>query len=85
MIRAVIKNALLLASLGGWLGVAQAAAEPELAAEASDVATLPPNPPHRFFTGGFRAHELRHLRCGHRQDGREHPGGLRFESGHRSR
>jgi methylamine dehydrogenase heavy chain len=54
MIRAAIKHALLLASLGGWLGVAQAAAKPELAAEVSDVATLPPNPPHRIFTGGFR-------------------------------
>ena len=58
MIRAAIRNALLLASLGGWLGVAQAAAEPELAPETSDVATLPPNPPHRFFTGGFREHSF---------------------------
>jgi methylamine dehydrogenase heavy chain len=54
MIRALTRTTLLFASLAGWLGVAQAA-EPELAAEASDVATLPPNPPHRFFTGGFRA------------------------------
>jgi methylamine dehydrogenase heavy chain len=54
MIRALTRNTLLFASLAGWLGVAQAA-EPELAAETSDVATLPPNPPHRFFTGGFRA------------------------------
>jgi methylamine dehydrogenase heavy chain len=55
MTRAVIKSALLFGSLGGWIGCAQAAAEPELAPEVSDVATLPPNPPHRFFTGGFRA------------------------------
>jgi len=54
MIRALTRNTLPFASLAGWLGVAQAA-EPELAAEASDVATLPPNPPHRFFTGGFKA------------------------------
>jgi methylamine dehydrogenase heavy chain len=54
MIRALTRNTLLFASLAGCLGVAQAA-EPELAAEASDVATLPPNPPHRFFTGGFKA------------------------------
>src|ERR1700728_33764 len=58
MIRAAIKNALLLASLGGWLGIAQAAAEPELAAEVSDVATLPPNSAHRFFTGVFREHSF---------------------------
>jgi methylamine dehydrogenase heavy chain len=54
MIRAAIKKALLLASVAGWLGAAQAAAPPELAVEVSDVATLPLNPPHRFFTGGFR-------------------------------
>ena len=53
MIRAAIK-AVLLASLGGWFAVAHAAAEPELAPEVSDVAALAPNPPHRFFTGGFR-------------------------------
>ena len=58
MIRALMNNALLFALLGGWLGVAQAAADPELAPEASDVATLPPNPPHRFFTGGFREHSF---------------------------
>ena len=55
MIRAALKNALVVASL------AQAAliAPPCLAAstvttEVSDVATLAPNSPHRFFTGGFR-------------------------------
>ena len=58
MIRALMNHALLFALLGGWLGVTQAAADPELASEVSDVATLPPNPPHRFFTGGFREHSF---------------------------
>jgi methylamine dehydrogenase heavy chain len=58
MLRALMNNALLFALLGGWLGVTQAAADPELASEVSDVATLPPNPPHRFFTGGFREHSF---------------------------
>jgi methylamine dehydrogenase heavy chain len=58
MIRTAIKNALLLASLAGGLGFAHAAAEPDLAPEVSDVATLSPNPPHRFFTGGFREHSF---------------------------
>jgi methylamine dehydrogenase heavy chain len=58
MIRALMNNALLFALLGGWLGVSQAAADPELTSETSDVATLPPNPPHRFFTGGFREHSF---------------------------
>ena len=55
MIRAAFKNALVAASLG-W---ASLMAPPSLAAtnvttEVSDVATLAPNSPHRFFTGGFR-------------------------------
>ncbi len=55
MIRAAFKNALVAASLG-W---ASLMAPPALAAtnvttEVSDVATLAPNSPHRFFTGGFR-------------------------------
>ena len=55
MIRAAFKNALVAASLG-W---ASLMASPALAAtnvttEVSDVATLAPNSPHRFFTGGFR-------------------------------
>lgn len=33
---------------------ASAATPPPLPPETSDVATLAPNPPHRFFTGGFR-------------------------------
>jgi methylamine dehydrogenase heavy chain len=58
MIRALMNYALLFTLLGGWLGVTQAATDPELASEVSDVATLPPNPPHRFFTGGFREHSF---------------------------
>ena len=58
MLRALMNNALLFALLGGWLGVTRAAADSELASEVSDVATLPPNPPHRFFTGGFREHSF---------------------------
>jgi methylamine dehydrogenase heavy chain len=58
MIRALMNHALLFALLGGWLGVTQAAADPDLASEVSDVATLPPNQPHRFFTGGFREHSF---------------------------
>jgi methylamine dehydrogenase heavy chain len=58
MIRALMSHALLFALLGGWLGITQAAADPELASEVSDVASLPPNPPHRFFTGGFREHSF---------------------------
>ena len=58
MIRALMNHALLFALLGGWLGITQAAADPELASEVSDVASLPPNPPHRFFTGGFREHSF---------------------------
>jgi methylamine dehydrogenase heavy chain len=55
MIRAAFKNALVAASLGS----ASLTAPPALAAtnvttEVSDVATLAPNSPHRFFTGGFR-------------------------------
>jgi methylamine dehydrogenase heavy chain len=55
MIRAAFKNALVAASLG-WVSLM---APPALAAtkvttEVSDVATLAPNSPHRFFTGGFR-------------------------------
>ncbi|MEP6547284.1 MAG: amine dehydrogenase large subunit [Gammaproteobacteria bacterium] len=54
MIRAALKNALVAASLGSISLIAM----PSLAAtgvitEASDVASLAPNPPHRFFTGGF--------------------------------
>src|ERR1035441_5107336 len=55
MIRAALKYALVVASLAS----ASLIAPPCLAAtpvttEVSDVATLAPNPPHRFFTGGFR-------------------------------
>jgi methylamine dehydrogenase heavy chain len=55
MIRAGLKHALVAASLAS----ASLIAPPCLAAgpvtsEVSDVATLAPNPPHRFFTGGFR-------------------------------
>jgi methylamine dehydrogenase heavy chain len=55
MIRAALKSALVVASLAS----ASLIAPPCLAAapvttEVSDVATLAPNPPHRFFTGGFR-------------------------------
>jgi methylamine dehydrogenase heavy chain len=55
MIRAALEYALVAASLAS----ASLIAPPCLAAgpattEMSDVATLAPNPPHRFFTGGFR-------------------------------
>jgi methylamine dehydrogenase heavy chain len=55
MIRAALEYALVAASLAS----ASLIAPPCLAAapvttEVSDVATLAPNPPHRFFTGGFR-------------------------------
>jgi methylamine dehydrogenase heavy chain len=55
MIRAALEYALVAASLAS----ASLVAPPSLAAapvttEVSDVATLAPNPPHRFFTGGFR-------------------------------
>jgi methylamine dehydrogenase heavy chain len=56
MIRAVLTTAVVLAAMGAsFLGAAPAAAPADLTAEASDVATLPPNPPHRFFTHGFRS------------------------------
>jgi methylamine dehydrogenase heavy chain len=49
----------LNALVAGWLAAATLLAAPcpaatTVATEASDVATLAPNPPHRFFTGGFR-------------------------------
>jgi methylamine dehydrogenase heavy chain len=54
MIRGM-KNSLLVASLGLWsITALEAVAAADVAAEVSDVATLAPNPPHRFFTGGFR-------------------------------
>jgi methylamine dehydrogenase heavy chain len=55
MIRAKFKNALMAASLG-WasLTAPPAPAAANETSEVSDVATLAPNPPHRFFTGGFR-------------------------------
>ena len=56
MIRAAFKNALVAVSLSSALLMARAAvpAATDVASEVSDVATLAPNPPHRFFTGGFR-------------------------------
>lgn len=55
MFRAALEYALVAASLAS----ASLITPPCLAAapvttEVSDVATLAPNPPHRFFTGGFR-------------------------------
>src|SRR5882757_266993 len=50
-----MKNSLLVASLALWpLAGLEAVAAPAAAPEVSDVATLAPNPPHRFFTGGYR-------------------------------
>ncbi len=55
MIRVALKNALVAASLAAaTLLAAPCPAATTVATEASDVATLAPNPPHRFFTGGFR-------------------------------
>src|SRR5277367_1109091 len=56
MMRAGLKNALLVASLGSasLLGLPSLAAT-DVTTETSDVATLAPNPPHRFFTGGFHS------------------------------
>ena len=52
---AKIKTSLLIAALSlSLVAVTEAATPPPLAPEISDVATLPPSPPHRFFTGGFR-------------------------------
>jgi methylamine dehydrogenase heavy chain len=55
MIRAALKYALVVASLASASLIAPLclAAGP-VTTEVSDVATLAPNPPHRFFTGGFR-------------------------------
>jgi methylamine dehydrogenase heavy chain len=55
MIRAALKYASVAASLA-WASLIAPpcpAAAP-VTTEVSDVATLAPNPPHRFFTGGFR-------------------------------
>ncbi len=54
MLRAALNNALVLTSLASTslLGLPCLAAG--VTAEVSDVATLTPNTPHRFFTGGFR-------------------------------
>jgi methylamine dehydrogenase heavy chain len=50
-----LKTMLLMAAPGlASLAAAQASTAPPLAPEVSDVATLPPTTPHRFFTGGFR-------------------------------
>ncbi len=55
MIRVALKNALVVASLASASLLAPPCpAATTVATEASDVATLAPNPPHRFFTGGFR-------------------------------
>ena len=55
MIRALKKSSILFA-LAGLSVVASenVQASPPLQPESSDVATLAPNPPHRFFTGGYR-------------------------------
>ena len=51
----VALNALVVGSLAAAsLLAAPCPASTIVATEASDVATLAPNPPHRFFTGGFR-------------------------------
>jgi methylamine dehydrogenase heavy chain len=56
MTHAQFKNSLLIASLGLLsLRATEVLAAPTVEAEVSDVATLAPNPPHRFFTGGFRS------------------------------
>jgi methylamine dehydrogenase heavy chain len=53
--RAVLMRSLMLASLGSLsLVCSSSMAANEATTEVSDVATLAPNPPHRFFTGGFR-------------------------------
>ncbi len=55
MIRAALKNALVAASLGSIALLATPApAATGVTTEVSDVATLAPNPPHRFFTSSFR-------------------------------
>lgn len=55
MIRAAIKNALVVVLLGSiLLSATPCWAATGLTTEVSDVATLAPNPPHRFFTYGFR-------------------------------
>jgi methylamine dehydrogenase heavy chain len=55
MIRAALKNALLASSLGSIsLLTMPSLAATGVTTEVSDVANLAPNPPHRFFTGGFR-------------------------------
>jgi methylamine dehydrogenase heavy chain len=55
MIRAALKYASVAASLASasLLAPPCPAATP-VTTEVSDVATLAPNPPHRFFTGGYR-------------------------------
>jgi methylamine dehydrogenase heavy chain len=56
MTHAQMKISLLVASLGLLSFTATTTvAAPTVEAEVSDVATLAPNPPHRFFTGGFRS------------------------------
>ncbi len=85
MIRALMNHALLFALLGGWFGVTQAAADPDLASEVSDVATLPPNPPHRFFTGGFREHSFVIFDADTGKMEGSIPAGYVFEPGHRPR
>jgi methylamine dehydrogenase heavy chain len=54
MIRAALKNALVLASLASASLASASLAATDVTKEESDVATLAPNTPHRFFTGGFR-------------------------------
>ena len=55
MIRAALKNALVVALLGSTsITLTPCVGATDVATELSDVATLAPNPPHRFFTGGFR-------------------------------
>jgi methylamine dehydrogenase heavy chain len=51
-----MKTSLIIAALGlASVAAAQTATAPPLAPEISDVATLSPTTPHRFFTGRFRA------------------------------
>ncbi len=55
MIRAAIENALVAVLLGAiFLSATPCWAVTGQTTEVSDVATLAPNPPHRFFTNGFR-------------------------------
>jgi len=59
MLRAALNTALVVALLGSISLIAPPSrAANDVTTETSDVATLAPNPPHRFFTSGFRQQDF---------------------------